>query len=250
MIANNTRLPGSLYQLGKKVSFLLCKICNTETTAFASAQVLKKYNIAYFRCPLCGFVQTEQPYWLAESYHSAIADEDTGLVNRNLLFAKLSASIIHSFFEPNKVFLDFGGGYGLFVRLMLDMKLNFYRYDKFCPNLFAKGFDGNLDSQTQYELITAFEVLEHSVYPLTDIELLLQSTRNILFSTEVIAMDPPKPSEWHYYALSSGQHISFFTLKSLYFIAKKYRLKFYTDERWVHIFSDKDIRHPHFKLVE
>ena len=227
-----------------------CKVCDNETVPLGNAEVLKRYKVTYFHCPFCGFVQTEQPYWLAEAYHSAIADEDTGLVNRNLILANLTAQVIKSCFNTTKPFLDFGGGYGLFVRLMRDMQLDFYRYDKFCPNLFAKGFDGKLDPETGYELVTAFEVFEHFVYPLAEIEQLLQSSRSILFSTEVMPMSPYKPGEWGYYSLAAGQHISFFSLKSLYYIAKRYGLRFYTDGRWVHMFSDREITHPHFKRIE
>jgi hypothetical protein len=41
--------------------------------------VLRKYDVQYFQCGGCGFLQTETPYWLDEAYSSAIVTADTGI---------------------------------------------------------------------------------------------------------------------------------------------------------------------------
>jgi transcription initiation factor TFIIIB Brf1 subunit/transcription initiation factor TFIIB len=56
-----------------------CKICESESFYFANANILNKYNAAYFKCTNCGFVQTEEPYWLEEAYSQPIAETDSGL---------------------------------------------------------------------------------------------------------------------------------------------------------------------------
>ena len=61
-----------------------CKICSAETTFIFNGKILNKYNINYFRCPNCDFIQTENPYWLEEAYGSAISSLDIGLVGRNI----------------------------------------------------------------------------------------------------------------------------------------------------------------------
>jgi hypothetical protein len=220
---------------------LNCKICNSATTRFAEAKILNKYNIAYYHCPHCGFVQTEEPYWLKEAYINAIADEDAGLVRRNLFFSNFTANLIDSVFEKTGNFLDFGGGYGLFVRLMLDKGYKFYRYDLFCENLFAKGYDVDLNQAGQYELITAFEVFEHFSSPMTEITKLRKHSNSILFCTELIDKIPPQPTEWWYYTLASGQHISFYSLETITYIARNLGLKLYTDTKQIHLFTEKAI---------
>ena len=35
------------------------------------------------KCPKCGYVQTETPYWLEQAYVHAINRSDTGLLRRN-----------------------------------------------------------------------------------------------------------------------------------------------------------------------
>lgn len=170
---------------------------------------------------------------------NAIADEDTGLVKRNLFFSDFTANLIDAALEKNGSFLDFGGGYGLFVRLMLDKGYKFNRYDIFCENLFAKGYDADLTQPVQFELITAFEVFEHFISPISELTNLLNHSDTILFCTELIGKIPPQPTDWRYYTLPSGQHISFFSLETLEYIAKKLGLNLYTDKNWIHIFTRK-----------
>jgi hypothetical protein len=44
-------------------------------------------------------------------------------------------------FDANNRFIDYGGGYGLFVRLMRDAGFDYYWFDKFCDNVLSKGFE-------------------------------------------------------------------------------------------------------------
>src|SRR5689334_23291254 len=118
-----------------------CKICQSLTNQFGQAEVLKKYNVSYYRCDKCGFIQTESPHWLDEAYSSSITKSDIGLLGRNLQTAGLTKLVILTCFNPGGRFLDYGGGYGIFVRLMRDSGFDYYRYDPLCLNLFADGFD-------------------------------------------------------------------------------------------------------------
>jgi capsular polysaccharide biosynthesis protein len=87
-----------------------CKICGGNSYYFANAQILQKYDVSYFQCSVCKFVQTEEPYWLEEAYSKAIASSDVGLVYRNILMADITAKILYNFFDHNASFLDYGGG--------------------------------------------------------------------------------------------------------------------------------------------
>jgi 2-polyprenyl-3-methyl-5-hydroxy-6-metoxy-1,4-benzoquinol methylase len=155
-----------------------CKICENATSPYDQALVLGKYKVQYFSCPNCGFIQTEEPYWLNEAYSKAITIYDTGIMARNIA----NATNIMFFLNNNNMkdcrCLDFGGGHGVFTRIMRDYGFNFCHYDKYAENLFAGGFDGNLN--TKYDLITSFENFEHFVNPMAEIEKLTDST-DILF---------------------------------------------------------------------
>ena len=225
-----------------------CKVCSDIVEEFARDVILGKHSIAYYRCNSCGLIQTEEPYWLEEAYSKAIAGSDTGLVSRNLNLAIKSQAIISTWFNPSKCFLDFAGGYGMLVRLMRDAGYDFRWYDMYCDNLFAKGFEADVVDHDTYELVTAFEVFEHMPEPMAQIESIVQYSRNILFSTEIIPQTLPQPETWWYYGLDHGQHISFFSLKSLEVIAKKMSLNFYTNGTSLHLFTEKKLPSLLFKM--
>ena len=226
-----------------------CKICESNSHTFAQAIVLNKYNVDYFQCSNCGFVQTEEPYWLEDAYSDAIASSDVGLVYRNNGLSQTAANIIFNLFNHEAKFLDYGGGYGLFVRMMRDLGFDFYWFDKFCTNLFAKSFEFDEATRDLYELVTAFEVFEHFINPIHEIENILSISRNILFSTELLPENNPLPNEWWYYALHDGQHISIYTYNALSIIANKYGLNLYSYSSSLHLMTEKEITADSFNTL-
>ncbi len=226
---------------------MICKICSTKSEPFSQAEILNKYSIQYYKCPDCGFIQTEEPYWLAEAYSEVINRSDIGLLTRNIELSKTTNVILTLLFDKRKKFLDYGAGYGVFVRLMRDLGFDFYWMDKYSDNIFAKDFEAK---QTErYELLTAYEVYEHLVQPFEEVENMLKFSDNILFSTYLVPASNPKPEEWWYYALDHGQHISLYTKKSLEVIAKKFNLNFYTNGKNLHLFSKVKKNNLIFKII-
>jgi len=226
---------------------MTCKICTQKTKKIFKSKILNKYDINYFHCEHCGFLQTEEPYWLEEAYNESINVSDTGLMSRNLNLSKQTTNIINIFFDKNAKFLDFAGGYGIFTRLMRDIGFDFYWNDKFSQNLVARGFEFN--PSYKYELLTSFESFEHFDNPILEIENMLKISKNILFSTELFSDKPPLTTAWGYYGLNHGQHISFYTLKTLKFIAKKYKLNLYSNGKTLHLLSEKKLNNFLFNLL-
>jgi hypothetical protein len=228
---------------------MLCKICGHPSSAWSKALILKKYLVQYYCCEKCGFIQTENPYWLDESYKDAIARSDLGLATRNIVFTRLTRAIILAFFDCNARFIDYGGGYGLLARLMRDGGLDFYRYDKFAPNLFAQGFEADKEGNNQYELLTAFEVFEHLVSPLDEIRQMLRFSRSILFTTSLVAVPPPTLESWWYYSLDHGQHVALYTLRSLKVLAQKSNLNLYSNQHSIHLLTGKKLSQTAFRFI-
>lgn len=199
-----------------------CRICGGEAALFDNALVLRKYQVSYFRCEACGFVQTETPYWLEEAYTSAIASIDVGILFRNLLNRRITAALLNVIFPDAKAILDYGAGHGIFVRLMRDKGYNFFWYDLHATNDYARGFEHK--SGTAYDLVTSFEVLEHVVDPISEIERIISLSPNVFFSTELLPSPPPKVADWWYYAPLGGQHVALYTAQSLGILAKRYGL--------------------------
>ncbi|MCX6738751.1 MAG: class I SAM-dependent methyltransferase [Candidatus Parcubacteria bacterium] len=220
---------------------MLCKICQNKTKLIFTAVILKKFTADYFHCPFCKAVQTSEPKWLKEAYSDAITKQDTGLISRNIACARLTLDIAKKCFNPKKRFLDYAGGYGMLVRLMRDGGLDFYLYDQYCQNLFAKdfGIEKLSSKKDRYELITAFEVFEHLVDPMTEIEEIFCHTDSILFSTTLLPKDKEINQKWNYLGLDHGQHIFFYSKKTLEFIAKKFHKNLYTDGKNFHLITSK-----------
>jgi hypothetical protein len=228
-----------------------CKVCGSRSELFDNAEILGKYGIEYFRCNECGLIETEDPYWLSEAYADAISESDIGLPCRNIDLSHRTALVLQLFFGGSRTFVDYGGGYGLFVRLMRDKGFNFFRYDKYCVNLFAKGFDVSPgDASTgKFDLLTAFEVFEHLASPSEELATMLALSSNILFTTCVIRKnDPPRPGDWWYYSLSNGQHVTLYTVESLRHLAEANNLRLYSVGDF-HFFTKKRIAGSLFQLL-
>jgi len=218
------------------------KITGGETEMVFTSRVLNKYDIKYYRCLDTGFIQTEEPYWLEEAYASAITKLDIGLVSRNEMLRSKVVGLFSNCFDGSKRFLDYAGGYGMFTRMMRDMGYDFYHHDVYCQNLFADFFDlDNCDNKCGFELVTAFEVFEHLVNPLEEIGTVVQFGDNILFSTVLLPNDLNNISDWWYIAPETGQHISFYTEKSLRCIASQLGLHFMTDGTSTHLFTKEKL---------
>ena len=213
-----------------------CKVCGHESRSFDHALLMNKYQVEYFECPNCGFIQTETPYWLEEAYSSAITNSDIGLIQRNIFLANQVNTIL-KVIGGGSSFLDYGGGYGMFCRMMRDKGWDFEWYDEYCENLFAQHHEM---SRTHYDIITSFEMLEHLPHPIETLDKLFSFGDVLICTTELIPDNKPKTKDWWYYGTDHGQHVSFYTRDSLEYIAERYGKAFFSGHG-VHIFSDKPV---------
>lgn len=71
---------------------------------------------------------------------------------------------------------------------------------------------------------------------------IMQISKEILFATECYSDSLELPNEnWWYYSLDIGQHICFYSKKTLIFFADKYGLYYYQINN-MHWFTTKKIR--------
>jgi hypothetical protein len=225
-----------------------CKVCDSASHPFGSARVLGRHDVRYYRCDACGFVQTEEPYWLDEAYGTALIAADVGVAQRNIELAAVTQAVIQQFFRADRRFLDYGGGYGLFVRLMRDRGFDFRWQDRYAANLLSRGFEAAPDADG-FELVTAFEVLEHLVDPVPQVADMLRCGDSLLCTTRVMPPANPKPNEWWYYALFGGQHVSLFTLEALRRLAARLGRRLVSDGVSIHILTSHEVPEWLFRLV-
>ncbi len=226
------------------------KITGGGTKFLFKKKILNKYDVDYYQCIETGFIQTEDPYWLGEAYSSAITKLDIGLPYRNQLQSNLLSKLINKYFDNEKEYLDYAGGYGLFTRLMRDKGFNFFHSDIYCDNIFAEFFEADLNNlNKKFELITALEVFEHMNNPLKEIEKLFSYSDSILFSTELHSEKNIPIENWWYFSFETGQHIAMFNLQTLEYLANKYGCNFYSDGSTTHLFTFKKFASNPFNIV-
>jgi hypothetical protein len=212
-----------------------CLVCRSVSESFAGATIMGKYPVEYFRCRDCHFIQTETPYWLEEAYGAAIVPTDVGLIARNERLARIADRLLRFTFPHAMKCLDYGGGYGVFTRMMRDRGHHFFHRDPHCENLFAAGFEADLQ-RDRFELATAFEVFEHFVRPHDDLQQLDTLADHWLVSTEVVPEPAPRPDQWWYYVLDGGQHVSLWSRRALQCVASHYGRQLIS-HRGLHLFA-------------
>ena len=236
------------------------RITGGATEPLFQANILGKYPTDYHRCVETGFVQTDDPTWLEEAYQSAITALDIGLLQRNFRNVQRTCQVIHKLNLSPATCIDFAGGYGIFTRLMRDQGHDFYWTDPHCENLFAKSFElidapaPHETSDPPFALVTAWEVFEHVVEPSQLLDELFSLSHRVLFSTELLPATKTFASadQWWYFAPELGQHVSFYTVKSLQTLAEKHAANFYSDGRRIHYMTkchdDRPPLSPHGSL--
>lgn len=221
----------------------VCNICGSSTSKVFDAMVLEKYKTDYFQCENCGFIQTDKPHWLKEAYVSAITSIDVGLIYRNLDFSNIVPPVLDLFSSEEDAYIDYGGGYGMFVRILRDKGYDFYLHDMYAENLFAKHFElKDYNGKSKFAALTAFEVFEHLEDPIEELDKMFKLSDTIIFSTDLQPETTFKrPDDWWYFVPETGQHISFYTTRSLEFLSQKFNCKLYSNKYNLHMFTKQHL---------
>ncbi|MCC6143380.1 MAG: class I SAM-dependent methyltransferase [Candidatus Hydrogenedentes bacterium] len=227
-----------------------CGICQGTMRHIFRARILRRHDVDYHQCGTCDFIRTETPYWLNEAYSEAISRTDTGLVARNISISRALTIVLFTFFDTQGRYLDVAGGTGLLTRLMRDIGFDFYWDDPYCANVHAQGFAATGTGGPPFEAVTAIEALEHSIEPVEFVRAAIgkSATGTLLFTTELFRNRTPAP-DWWYYSFPTGQHISFFSRRTLEALAHTLGLNFVSDGA-LHMYTRQPIRErPYLKAL-
>jgi hypothetical protein len=196
-----------------------CRLCNGALQFTFSQLVLKKYSVAYFECLSCKSLQTEQPYWLEEAYKTNLNEIDVGAAQRNL--TNFCATYVVAKIFGLRNIIDYGGGDGFLCRLLRDYCLNCFVSDKYARTTYAAGFTRSDFSRP--DLLLAFEVAEHFTDPCAEFEKLFALDPKVLMVTTDIYWGLDR--DWWYFIPDAGQHIFFYSLEALQWIASAHSRK-------------------------
>lgn len=234
-------------RLSTRAFVMYCNLCESPTADFGALRILGRFDARYRRCKACGFTFAENVSWLGLAYSSAIAASDTGIAVRNLKLAQMTSLLIALAFHDAKRFLDYGGGSGLLVRLMRDRGFDFWLRDKYCPNVFAGGFEAQ--EGDRFDLATCMEVAEHLPDPMPTFKELATLAPALVLSTELLPETANRPGEWWYYAPETGQHVSFYTVAALRVIAERLQMRVATNGANLHVLSVAPVSDSLIRLV-
>jgi hypothetical protein len=197
---------------------IACRLCNQPANPCGRQRELR-HEAHIYQCGHCDLLQTEAPHWIAEAYSQAISALDTGAIQRNQItvgIALATAQIVG--LDKTARCLDWGGGHGVFVRMMRDRGFDFRWRDEYAENLFARGFEGKLEEP--YELITSFEVFEHFVDVRQQLERLFALRPAFLLVGTLL--HEGYRDDWWYFTNDTGQHVAFYSRKTMQFIAAEF----------------------------
>jgi len=227
-----------------------CKVCGAAAPFFDVVDFNKCANfypfgpsgvsVSYFRCDNCGFLFTPLcDDWSHGDFQRLIYNDDYVLLDPEYLavrphqMAERMARQLQGF-EDARI-LDYGAGQGLFAELMAQR--GFPRVESYDPFSIPSRPTG------QFDIVTCFEVIEHSPSPmqtLTDMLAFLNDQGCIVLGE---ALQPPDIDRvrcnWWYVAPRNG-HVSTFADRTLVALADRCGLVFHRGEQ--HAF----VRGSHF----
>jgi SAM-dependent methyltransferase len=212
-------------ELGQEV--IPCKICDADAPLHGVVDFNKTCEalkgrffplsgrpVYYRKCVGCGFLFTTEfdrwtpDDWRREVYNDGYADVDPENWGPR---AYGNAPYVIKFARRHEVgrVMDYGGGNGALARLLREAGLDAVSWDILT--------DGDPPERGTFDLVTAFEVIEHSATPkqtARDILSFLRPGGTVLLSTLTVDGLPPQSCDLWYIAPRNG-HVSIYTRAAL-----------------------------------
>ncbi|MEA1835050.1 class I SAM-dependent methyltransferase [Methylobacterium durans] len=218
-----------------------CKICSSSTELFDVVDLgktcwtqpyilgLDGRPVYYRSCQSCGFIFTTFfDEWTSEQWSSEIYNSDYVKVDpeftgsRPLRLAKWISEKFRSGKDALN-FLDYGSGMG---ELGAELKRHGFTVDNYDP-FFSDSYPSKL-----YDIVTAFEVVEHSPDPkatFREMASFVDKGGLILFSTSLSSKaTQTERGRWWYIAPRNG-HVSIYSSLSLQSLAEENGFRYFSD---------------------
>jgi len=216
-----TSEPGGVEEGRPEGEWAPCRLCGARADYWNRMRLLKRYDVSYYLCSQCGSLETEKPYWLEDAYDVIGIGDDVGAGQRTIdLVLKTSALLDRLKLPAGAECIDFGGGIGLFTRLMRDRGFNFLSYDRYAQPFFSDRHSLTSMAGRSPAVVTAFEVVEHFPDPAQDFQQLFESRPALVVATTELFTG--QDLSWPYLGDGTGQHLFFYSPKAMNLVAKRF----------------------------
>lgn len=214
-----------------------CKCCDGPTAFFAQYDFSRSCEdhkgpvfatsgilVSYYRCKSCGFIFTSYfDTWSKQDfaqriYNSDYIRADPGFAGERPKYLAEQLDLMLAPLRSHLTILDYGGGEG---RLIQELKRRGFEQGEVFDPFFSSGER----PEKQFNLVTAFEVVEHTVDPVLlfrDMLAFLAADGAVFFTTSLQGRKPDPG--WWYIAPRNG-HISIHSDASLQRLAAAVGIK-------------------------
>ncbi|MGA1860172.1 glycosyltransferase [Azospirillum sp. 11R-A] len=218
-----------------------CRLCGGNAIRVFETTVLGRHQVGYWECTQCGSLQTDPPHWLDDAYMPDCMMQDVGIVQRSILLSLTVPPLLEQLgVGAGTPCLDWGGGNGLFTRMMRDRGFAFFLHDKYVDNHYALGFARKDTATAVFPVTTAFEVLEHLPNPAQDLDGIFAADSDIVITTTQLYRG--EGPDWFYLSPDNGQHVFFYSLRALDMVAQRYGMRLHSSGQ-THVFYRERPKH-------
>lgn len=213
-----------------------CRICDSQTEIWGVVDFNKSCEelngnyleycgvpIYYLKCKNCNHIfSTDFDDWDLDDFKENIYNDDYILVDPEYEGARSKRDVewFTKAINYNKELsiLDYGAGNGVFGQELTNLGYNVVSYDPLWP-------ENTVDLNGQkFDLVTAFEVLEHSPQPyetVLDIQKYLKPQGKVLITTLANDIMQGKRDPTYWYLAPRNGHVSMFSYQSIEILFSK-----------------------------
>ncbi len=104
------------------------------------------------------------------------------------------------------------------VRLLRDIGIDAHLYDKYASNHYASGF--SMSMVEKYDMVTAFEVLEHLIKPSKELADLFDLQPTVVVASTMLFNG--QGADWSYLGPAKSEHVFFYSERALRLIGNRF----------------------------
>ena len=204
-----------------------CKICGASASLHGVVDFNKNCEtfyqrffplagvpVWYHRCAECGFLFTTHfDHWTPDDWRREVYNDGYTAVDHEQANGARALRNLESVTQVVRAkgttrILDYGGGDGLLTRLLCEKYFDAQTWDPLVDTVSPTG---------DFDLVTSFEVLEHTTTPRATLADMLTWVRpgGLVFFSTLTLDDLPEQACDHFYIAPRNGHVSIHTTKSL-----------------------------------